>query len=160
MKRRLFYLIGVLVFSLSMFSCSSEETNEVENVIPYSELPTGAQNFLSNNFGGSSNVAKVEKVADTDIVIYNVETKDGYEIVFNSGGFWQQIDAPEGKSVPMGILPEPIVATLNYQYHGYGVVEVNTEGENYHLVLSNNQGGDSIELTFNQSGEIVSTGSM
>lgn len=158
MKRFLNYNISFFLLALAMSSCSSNDDNEIKTLIDYDSLPSISQKFIEEYFGGQENVAKIEKDTDQNIVIYEVETKDGYELVFNTMGYWQEVDAPSGKTIPVSFLPEPIQQQLSYQYHGYGVVEVNTTGENYHLVLSNNQGGESIELLFNQSGEIIDTG--
>ena len=160
MKKSFIITLSLMILGLGFYSCSDKDENEVENLISYSELPEEAQKFLSTYFRGEENVLKVEENIENSGTLYEVNTKDGFEIVFNARGYWQEIDAPSGKTIPVSVLPEPIRQTLSYQYHGYGVVEVNTTGENYHLVLSNNQGGDSLDLTFNQSGEIVSTGEM
>lgn len=155
MKKINFLPLSVLMMCLFLFSCSSDDEKELETLIGFNDLPIISQTFLNQYFGGADNVAKVEKDEEQQITLYEVDTKDGYELVFNSSGYWQEIDAPSGKTINPEILPEPIVATLNNQYHGYGVIEINTTGENYHLELSNNQGGGSIELIFNQSGEIL-----
>ena len=157
MKRTSFFSIALLLISMCLFSCNSDDEKEVETIVTYEELPERAQQFIKSYFNGEDNIDKIVKNEDGSVPIFEVDTKDGYEIVFNQMGFWQEIVAPAYKTIPVSILPEPIQQTLSYQYHGYGIIVVNTEGENYHIVLSNNQGGDSIGLTFNQSGEIVST---
>lgn len=155
MKKNILYSLTFIIMIVSLISCSSERENEIENLISYEELPLISQSFLEKYFGGKESIEKIEKENQNGITIYEVDLKNGYEIVFNSSGYWQEIYAPNGETIPMSILPEPIAQTLNLQYHGYGVIEINTTGENYHVVLSNNQGGESIELLFNQSGEIL-----
>lgn len=157
MKKSLIFSIIVSVFTIFSFISCENENNEVENTVDYSALPNVATKFLETYFGGKDNVNAIEKITVQGIDLFKVSTKDGYQLTFNSGGYWQEIDAPEGATVPMAVIPEAIQETLNYQYHGFGVVSINTAGENYHLVLSNNQGGTSIDLMFNQAGEIIST---
>lgn len=141
-----------------MVSCSGDE-NEVEITVPSSELPERATNFLKEYFYDYP-ISKVEKESANGLIIYEVYLEEGYEVVFNSEGYWQQVDAPYGKTIPFEIIPEPIQQTLKDRFYGYGVIEINTSGQNYHLVLSDNQGGASIDLLFNQSGEILSYGDM
>lgn len=147
----------LLIYPLFFYSCSDDKENEPETEISKDQLPEKALTFLKKYFKDYE-ILKVEKEMAGETVIYEVDLQDGYEVVFNSEGDWQQVDAPYGKTIPTGFIPEPIMQTLNYQYNGYGVAEINTMGQNYHIVLSNNQGGDSIELIFNQSGEIISIG--
>ena len=156
MKKYLLFSFILLAGLFSLGSCSDDKTDEIENIIPAEELPEKAQKFLYTYFH-EYEIIKVEKETVQDLVIYDVELQDGYEVIFNAQGDWQEVDAPYGKTIPTGFIPEPILQTLNYSYNGYGIAEINTEGENYHIQLSNNQGGDSIELVFNQSGEIIYT---
>lgn len=156
MKRYLLFLSALILVALNFTSCSNKDDNEVENVISVDDLPSKAISFLNSYFRGYE-IIKVEKDVEGSVTFYEVDLQDGYEVVFNSDGDWQEVDAPYGKSIPTGFVPEPILQTLDYQYNGYGITEINKEGENYHIVLSNNQGGDSIDLIFNQSGEIIDT---
>lgn len=147
-------ILFVLFISLfGLWSCS-DDTNEVNNPIEYDELPDNAKAFLKKYFYGYE-ITGIGKETVKDIILFEVELDEGYKIEFNSEGDWLQVLAPYGKTIPTGFIPEPIMQTLDYQYHGFGINQINITGENYHLVLSNNQGGDSIELLFNQSGEIL-----
>lgn len=157
MKKYLYSILAATLSVMMLPACSDDDTNEVETVVTYESLPQIAQKFLSDYFGGKQNVSKIEQETDNDVMVYDVDLKDGFEIVFNSEGYWQEIDAPMNSSVPMEVIPEQIAQTLNQQYPDYGVSEINTAGQNYHVELSNNQGGVSIELMLNQSGEIIST---
>lgn len=157
MKKFYFKLltISLLMFcGFSLVACSDDSPKETENIVTEEELPQAAKDFLYKYFHGYE-IIKITKDEEADITFYQVDLQDGYEVIFNSKGYWQQVDAPYGKTIPTGFIPEPILQTLDYQYNGYGIAEINTSGQNYHLVLSNNQGGDSIELVFNQSGEII-----
>lgn len=158
MKKKNILSLFLLAIITILGSCSSDkESGEIKNQITFDALPLQSQKFIKDYFQGERNVNTITKDMISTVIIYKVITVDGFEIIFNNRGYWQEIDAPSGSVIPMQILPEPIVQTLNYSYHGYGVVECNTEGENYHVVLSDDQGEDGIEIMFNQSGEILST---
>lgn len=155
------YLLWFPLFLLALcnlVSCS-EEGEGVENVIEYSQLPEEAKTFLDQYFYNIE-VTKVTKETYSDMVIYQVNLDNGIAIDFNEDGIWTQVDAPFGKTIPTGFIPEPIMQSLNYNYNGYGINQINREGENYHIVLTNNQGGDSIDLIYNQSGEIINQGTV
>ena len=163
MKKTYLHFILSCVVLLGLFtfvSCSDNDNEEVETTIDYNALPETAQTFLTCYFGGKSNVLKIQETFTENMTLYEVTTDDGFSVVFNSSGYWQQINSTGEKTIPSAVIPEQIQQTLSEKYYGYGVKEINTEGQNYHLVLSNNQGGDSIELIFNQSGEILSDSSM
>lgn len=156
---KIFVFLSVVFGFMALPACNGDE-NEIEITVDISHLPDVALQLIEDYFGGKDNIAKIIEKEINSIKLYKVTLEDGIIIDFNDSGIWQQIDAPDGMTIPFSILPEPIQATLNYSYHGFGVTELNRDGENYHLVLSNNQGGDSLDLTFNQSGEIIDTGEM
>ena len=146
----------ILLSSVLFFSCNGDgDPIEGESNITVKDLPQKAQDFLTNYFYGEE-VKTVEKVIieSSNLILYNVSVGE-YSIVFNEGGYWQQVSASYGVAIPQGIIPEQIRATLNQRYPGFGVNQINTSGENYEVVLTDNQGGNSIRLTFNQSGEIL-----
>lgn len=144
----------LLISPVAFVSCSGDNPTEVETTIPVKELPQKAQDFLYMNFHGYE-VEKVEKDVEDNIILYFVTLEEGYEIVFNTEGDWQQVDAPYGKTIPTGFIPETVMSTLNQRFPGYGLNEINTTGEGYKVELSDNQGGASIDVFFNMSGEII-----
>lgn len=150
---------AVILIIAPTFSSCSGGSDEVETIITENDLPSAAKSFLDTYFR-NIDIQKIEKENDGEIEVFVVNLVNGFEIVFNSAGQWQEVEAPYNLTVPSAIIPEPILQTLDNQYPGYGVIEINTTGQNYHIVLSNNQGGASIDLMFNQSGEIISTGDM
>ena len=148
-----------LISALGFYSCSDENPSVPESDITIDQLPSVAQSFLKSYFPDVE-AKNIVEMKEDEMVLYQVYLENGFEIVFNSEGYWQQVVAGNDMTVPNGIIPEQILQTLTNQYHGYGVVSINTEGQNYHVVLSNNQGGSSIDLVLNQSGEIISGGDM
>lgn len=155
MKKSIFLPVAVLmIFSLWFVSCSDETPNEVESNVTLEDLPSSAQSFLKKYFDGYS-VEKIIKDVEDDITIYQVDLQEGYQVVFNGEGEWQQVEAPYGKTIPTGFIPQQVLATLNQRFPGYGINIINTTGEGYKVELSDNQGGPSIDIFFDMSGEIT-----
>lgn len=158
MKRtylKIFVASLLLIGSLPFVACSNDDEG-VENVITYDELPSAAKNFLSTYFSGVD-VSKIEKETTGGVVIYEVELKNNYEIVFNMDGNWIEVDAPSGMTIPSGIAPEVIENYVNTNYPGYGINEINKTGMGYNVELTNGQGGSGLTLSFNEAGEVVNT---
>ena len=157
MKKSYLLLLAVpllLFSSVGMSSCSDDDQNEIENVITINDLPSAARTFLNKYFNGYS-IVKIEKDIEEDITIYQVNLQDGYEITFNADGDWTQVEAPYGKTIPTGFIPEQVMATLQQRFQGYGINEINSTGQGYKVELSDNQGGASIDVFFDMSGEII-----
>lgn len=152
---KIFATTLLLLGSFTLFSCSDDDQNEVETVITINDLPATAKNFL-NKYFPNYEILKITKDQEDDITLYEVDLQDGYEVVFNSDGDWTQVEAPYGKTVPTGFIPAQVMATLDQRFPGYGINEINTTGQGYKVELSDNQGGASIDIFFNMSGEITS----
>lgn len=77
-----------------------------------SALPERAQNFLRQLFPNAT-VAKVEN--DFRDRQFDVDMSNGYEVIFDYAGNWQEVDAPAGSTLPSSTLtalvPEEIVLT-------------------------------------------------
>lgn len=98
-------------------------------VVPASELPKNAQDFISKNFK-TAQIALVKKDYDS----YDVTLNDGTEIDFIINGEWKEIDG-KYKALPNSILPNimsKISTTMNAQ-----VIEVDKEVTGYKFKLSN-----------------------
>ncbi|EMB1202199.1 PepSY-like domain-containing protein [Campylobacter coli] len=98
-------------------------------IVPASELPRNAQDFISQNFK-TAQIALVEK----DIDSYDVTLNDGTEIDFIITGEWKEVDG-KYKALPNSILPNimpKISASSNAQ-----IIEVNREINGYKFELSN-----------------------
>ncbi|MCH5229019.1 MAG: PepSY-like domain-containing protein [Muribaculaceae bacterium] len=142
--RLLFLLSGIFL----LCSCS-DDTKEPEHSISYDALPSAAKEFLNKFFYGYE-IIKVEEENDQNIIIYEVELQDNYEIVFNEEGEWQQVAAPEKMTIPGGIVPENIQAYLTENFSGYGVNVINTTGQGYKVKLVT-----GLNLYFNMAGEVI-----
>ncbi|ECR2109450.1 hypothetical protein F0O20_04185 [Campylobacter coli] len=98
-------------------------------IVPASELPRNAQDFISKNFK-TAQIALVKK----DIDSYDVTLNDGTEIDFIITGEWKDVDG-KYKALPNSILPNimpKISASSNAQ-----IIEVNREINGYKFELSN-----------------------
>ncbi|EAI2977928.1 hypothetical protein HFW12_001515 [Campylobacter jejuni] len=98
-------------------------------VVPVSELPKNAQDFISKNFR-TAQIALVKK----DIDSYDVTLNDGTEIDFIINGEWKDVDG-KYKALPNTILPNimpKISASSNAQ-----IIEVSREINGYKFELSN-----------------------
>ena len=152
MKRNylnLFLSFCLLVTGATAFTSCSDDDNEITYLISLSELPQDAQTFLATYFP-NENAAKVEKQSIGDIIMYQVEMDNGFEIMFNSKGDWQEVDAPDGKTLPVGIAPEAIQNYVDTNYPDYGINEINKTGNGYNVELVSGP-----ELEFNLLGEFV-----
>ncbi|MCH5239308.1 MAG: PepSY-like domain-containing protein [Muribaculaceae bacterium] len=151
-------LLAFMTF-LPLTSCNDDD-DEKETVVTEESLPEAAKEFLTKFFPDDK-VVKIEEENAGDIIVYEVSLESGFEIVFNSEGEWQQVEAPYYKTVPTGIIPEQVMKTLSQQYSSYGIKEINTDDQGWKVELSNNltnePGGAGLNLWFNFSGEITST---
>ncbi|EIA98029.1 PepSY-like domain-containing protein [Campylobacter coli] len=98
-------------------------------IVPASELPRNAQDFISKNFK-TAQIALVKK----DIDSYDVTLNDGTEIDFIITGEWKEVDG-KYKALPNSILPNimpKISASSNAQ-----IIEVSREINGYKFELSN-----------------------
>ncbi|EAI6790852.1 Putative periplasmic protein [Campylobacter coli] len=98
-------------------------------IVPASELPRNAQDFISQNFK-TAQIALVKK----DIDSYDVTLNDGTEIDFIITGEWKDVDG-KYKALPNSILPNimpKISASSNAQ-----IIEVSREINGYKFELSN-----------------------
>ncbi|EDN2460537.1 hypothetical protein GHY87_07235 [Campylobacter coli] len=98
-------------------------------IVPASELPRNAQDFISKNFK-TAQIALVKK----DIDSYDVTLNDGTEIDLIITGEWKDVDG-KYKALPNSILPNimpKISASSNAQ-----IIEVSREINGYKFELSN-----------------------
>ncbi len=98
-------------------------------VVPVSELPKNAQNFISKNFK-TAQIALVKK----DIDSYDVTLNDGTEIDFIINGEWKDVDG-KYKALPNTILPN-IMPKINASSNAQ-IIEVSREINGYKFELSN-----------------------
>lgn len=154
--------LGILFigFLTIWVSCSDSKEDEIEHTVSLENLPLAAQTFLSTYFPEVTVKYIYEETAG-DITVYEVELENGFEVVFNYDGEWQQIEAPYYMTVPTSVIPEQVMNTLNERYSSYAIIEINTTSEGWKVELSSSlshqPGEPGLDLWFNMSGEIIST---
>lgn len=126
--------IGVLLIP-AMWSCSDDNDDFWEEDVMFFDLPSGAQSFVSEFYTGLR-IERVEKEYDDGELLYEVELSNGDEITFSSDGRWLQVEAPDGRSIPYGIVPAGIRDYLYRYYEGYGVNDITRTGYGYEVELT------------------------
>lgn len=148
----IFATVMLLIGVLPLASCSDKDDDGIENVITFNKLPAEAQNFINTYFNGYT-ILKIDKETNGNISVYEVYLEEGYVVVFNNAGNWEEVYAPEGKTIPDGIVPPVIQDYLNQNYSDYGVNEINRTGSGYKVDLVT-----GLSLYFNESGEVMQIG--
>lgn len=151
MKKSRLILITLLGLVLFSFQSCNDDTTEPEKTISYDELPEGAKSFLDDYFYDYE-VMRVGEETVRDIILYQVTLDGDFIVEFNYSGEWLQVTAPENTAIPnIGFIPEVIRQSLNYNYSGYGVRQINKEGDTgYKIELVT-----GVNLYYNMSGELV-----
>lgn len=152
MKKK--YGIALLLFAGLMAggtltSCSDDDSDDIETVITVNKLPLKAQTFISTYYPGLT-TTKIERVVDNTILFYEVKFNNGQEVTFNAEGEWIEVDAPDGQTIPDGIVPSAIVDYLNENYNGYGVNEINRVSTGYQVELVS-----GVDMLFDSLGNFV-----
>lgn len=135
MKKLIFIILAL--FTL----CSITMCADNEKVIPVSQLPTAAQQFIKEHFANEKvALAKVE----TEFVSksYEVIFDNGNHIDFDSKGNWEEIDC-KFSSVPTAVIPTTIMEYIKDNYPDTTVKKIEKDRREYEVKLSNH-----IELSF------------
>ncbi|MDE6540736.1 MAG: PepSY-like domain-containing protein [Muribaculaceae bacterium] len=104
MKKLLFIAIAAVI-AVGFAACSDNDDDD--RFIALSQLPGNAQSFISAYFGGAD-VFKVTTENKSSGTEYKVTFRNGYEVEFDATGSWTDVDAPSGRTVPVGIAPAAI----------------------------------------------------
>lgn len=150
MKKVINYLEIALVLLISASVVSCDDKDELKR-IDFENLPATARAFVTK-FYNAVEVMRVTKEVDHDGTEYDVYLSDGTQIEFDANGDWTDIDAPFGKSLPEGIVPEAIVSFVDYKYPGTGINEISRRNSGYSIELLN-----GFELYFDSEGRYVGT---
>lgn len=150
---KLFFVVVVLFGTITFTSCSDKDDDGIETIVTLKDLPLLSQTFLSEYFPGIE-INKIEKqtYSNSPAILYEVDLKNGFEVVFDGDGEWMEISAPDGSTIPDGIIPESIQQYVTNNYPGYGIEEINRTGNGYNVELKGN-----LRLTFNLIGECTGT---
>lgn len=149
--RKFFNTLAMVVFATSLmaFSCQKEE-----DVIPFGNLPTVAQSFVSQYFGKAT-VTKAETESNGG---YSVDLSNGVEVDFDATGTWTKVDAPDTQDLSAlatstAFIPKTIVeyVTANYPKNPINGIEKKANGYEVELV------GIAEDIYFNAEGKSVTT---
>lgn len=100
-------------------------------VIPASELPNNAKEFISKNFK-TAQIGLVKK----DIDSYDVILNDGTEIDFMINGEWKEVDG-KYKALPYTILPG-VMEKVSATQPNAQILEIDKEINGYKFKFNNN----------------------
>lgn len=129
------FLSLLCCLSFALFSCSEDKDDDIHNYnISYNDLPQAAKDFCTQYFSYTV-VKQVQKIDDDGEDLYEVDFEDGSEVIFNVDGVWQEVDAPDGKTIPAGIALPAITDYLEEYYSGYGINEINKTGYGFNVEL-------------------------
>lgn len=132
-------LVGFLAVSVS--ACSDDDDDPITST----ELPSQAKAFLDTYYSGVNIVSATKDKNEYDVVLGN-----GHEIDFDKDGLWIDVDAPAGLTVPTGFYPAAIDAYVTEHFSGDGINEISKVKEGYDVDLV---GG--LDLVFNQDGTFL-----
>lgn len=112
-------------------------------VVPASNLPQNAQNFIATNFKGA-NIMYVEM----DYEGYEVTLSNGVKIDFFTNGDWESIKSYMG--VNPALLPAPVAATIAKTFAGVQIIKVEKEWNGFEVKLANR-----IKAYFDANGNLM-----
>lgn len=141
-------LLGLLLTPV-MWGCDDDEDDFRQELVSYDKLPLPAQSFVSQFYPGV-NVLRVEKDYDDGVVVYEVTFSNGHEVTFDSDGNWVEVDAPDGMSIPDGIVPMTIQQYLDTNYPNYGVNDLSKTAFGYEVELTT-----GLDLMFDRVGNFI-----
>lgn len=134
MRKTLALLISLLLSSV-LFA---------DMVVPVSQLPKSAQNFIQKTFPGAQ-IFKVER----DDGKFDVKLNNGVDIKFFLNGDWEKIDS-DYTPIPLTVLPSAVQNTLKNSYPQASVTEIEKEFGNYKIKLNN-----MMELFISGNGQLI-----
>lgn len=114
-----------------------------------SDLPSSAQNTLSQHFKASLSVIKIDK-GFTGVSEYDVVLTDGTEISFDRNGNWKDIEVASGKRVPDALVPKQILDYVKKYNQNKKIVGIEKNRNNYEVELEN-----GIEIKFDRAGNFL-----
>lgn len=142
--KKAFLFFALSFIALFAWSCSDNDDKDVP--VSYEMLPTQAKEFLNNYFPGDRTV-KIERDGKHSYSSYDVVLSSGYEVEFDAAGLWTDVDAPNQKAVPDGIVPEAIKKYVTDTFPAYLINEISRDSNGYEVELTN-----GLDLHFDRDG--------
>lgn len=148
MKKFLSIFVLLAIFSLAFVTVSCEDDNDGQKITEQN-LPQNAQTFLATFFPAQS-VSSVVREHENGVMIYEVKYYSGFSVEFDSEGNWTDVDAPDGKEIPMGIAPDAIANYVNDNYPATPINEISRKTTGYEVELTS-----GLDLYFDASGNFI-----
>lgn len=136
-------LIFVFVALIGLTSC------EKETVVPETDLPKAAQEYLSTHFNGL-NVIQVIKDQEGLRKSYDVYLAEGFELEFKKSGDVVSIKNNRNQPLPDSVVPAKILEYVNSNFSTDYVVSWELD-DNFQEVELNT----GMELKFSKGGDFI-----
>ena len=141
-KSRLF------IAALACFFMQSVSTFADDMIIPASQLPAAATNFVKTNFPGQAiSYASVDR--DFSGTKYEVTLNNGVELDFDKSGTWDKVDC-KFSAVPAALVPAAIANYVQTNFAGALITKIDKEYYGYEIELSTD-----LELKFDRNGNLM-----
>src|SRR5690606_22795813 len=124
--KNVFVRLSILVAAIMLYASCEKET-----FVGAEDLPQKGIAFLSDNFQGAK--ANHVKKEDEGLggVEYTVYLDNGITVKFDKNGNWEEVNAPDGQTIPTGFIPSKIVSYVRDHYPNEGINSIDKENNRY-----------------------------
>lgn len=139
----------IKVMMMSVMALASVVVARAEGkTIPYSQLPTSAQQFIRTHYAQDQvNDLKVEH--DMSDHMYKVVTRDGTQLKFNDKGEWRKVES-KASAIPVGIVPGEIQNYITTNHSGMHLIKIDRESDGYDVKLNNGK-----DIKFDKTNKVI-----
>lgn len=143
--KSIFLRFSVLVAAVVLYTSCEKET-----FIGVEDLPQQGVKFLADHFS-EAKASHVKKEKDgLSGTGYTVYLDNGTTVKFDKNGNWEEVDAPDGSTIPTDFIPSKIVDYVREHYPQEGINSIDKEKNRYDVELKN-----GFDLEFNKNGDFV-----
>lgn len=142
MKKAIIFTLSVLITTFS-YACAGDD-----KVIPYSELPKTAKQFIETHFADHT-VATVTMDKEILSTSYDVYFSNGNNIEFDGNGIWKEIDCKRTQ-VPNAVVPSQILQYVTTNYPDTKIIEIDRDIRDYEVKLDSR-----LELKFDMQFNLI-----
>lgn len=137
----------MLLISIVMGSSIFASCDDNEKFISYEDLPVGAKQFITNNFG-SDNILTVEYDRDIKGAEYEVKFNNGAEVNFDKNGNWDEISVPSG--INPDLVPEKVQTYVKAHHPHALIVSMDKDKREFDVDLNS-----GLELVFDTNYDFI-----
>lgn len=112
-------------------------------VVPATNLPKSAQDFIAKNFAGTNTM-----YVQMDYEGYEVTLSNGVKLEFDNAGVWKEIKSYTG--VNPALLPAPVAAAISKSFPGIQIIKVEKEWNGFEVKMANR-----IKAYFDANGNLM-----